>query len=155
MNTLESIKPIFFRYTWQFREFDTDKISSISCMAFSVEEARFELLSTLNQIENLSDEKIRVENQINTLYRILQTQSKEEKDFTLKKILELTRRLQEKFPPVNDYTGSSGIRVNDYNCDLKVICYDTHTSEEITTILSKMIFIVDPIAENARYVTFT
>jgi hypothetical protein len=155
MNTLQSIKPTLFRYTWQFRELYTDKTSSISSMAFSIEEARIEILSTLKQFEANAEEKKKIDDEINTLYRIRQTQTKEEKAKTLNKILELTRSLQEKFPLVNDYTGNSGVHVHDYNFDLKVIYYHKYTNEEITTTLSKLIFIVDPIVEYARFVTFT
>ena len=155
MNTLESIKPTFFRYTWQFRELYTDKTSSISSMAFSIDEARIEILSTLKQFQDIADEKKKIDDEINALYRIRPTQSKEEKDKTLNKILELTRSLQEKFPPVNDYTGNSGVHVHDYNFDLKVIYYHKYTNEEITTTLSKLLFIVDPVIEYARFVTFT
>jgi hypothetical protein len=155
LNTLESIKPTFFRYTWQFRELYTDKISSISSMAFSIEEARIEILSTLKQFVNIADEKKKIDDEINALYRIRATQTREESDKTLNKILDLTRSLQEKFPPVNDYTGNSGIHVHDYNFDVKVIYYHKYTNEEITTTLSKLIFIVDPVIEYARYVTFT
>lgn len=153
MNTLHSIKPTFFRYTWQFRDLYTDKISSVSCIAFSVEEARSELLSTLKQIENISDEKKKIEAEINSLYRIRMTQSKEEKDVTLDKICKLTRTLRDMLSQVNDYTSNSGIRVNDYSCDLKVIYY--HNNAEITTTLSTLISTNEPFIDSAKFVTFT
>jgi F0F1-type ATP synthase beta subunit len=155
MSSLQSVKPIFFRYTWQFRELYTDKISSISCNAFSTEEARIELLSTLKQIESIADEKKKVSDEINKLYRIRQTQSTEEKRITLNKIQEITKSLQQKFPQVNDFTGNSGIPVHDYSSDIKVIYYHKYTNEEITTTLATLISTIDPVTEYSRFVTFT
>ena len=155
MDSLQSIKPIFFRYTWQFREFYTDNISSISCMAFSIEEARNEIFSTLKQIENIADEKNKVDEEINALYRIRRTQSNEESECTLDKILKLTQSLEKKYHQANDYTGHNGIRINNYHSDLKVIYYQKYTNEEITSTLATLISTIEPKIEYARFVTFT
>ena len=155
MTSLQTVKPFFFRYTWQFRELYTDKTSSLSCIAFSTEEARMELLSTLKQIESLAHEKKTIEDKINKLYMIRRTQSYDESAFTMNQIFELMRTLQQKFPPMNDYAGGHGIRANDYNCDIKVIYYRENTSEEVTTTLGTYISTIEPVIESARFVTLT
>ncbi len=155
MSSMESIKPIMFSYTWQFMEEYTEKTSTISCLAFCVEEARVEILSTLKKIESLEDEKKKAEDEINKLYRIRRTQSKEEAEQTFKQIFELEQALKKKFPKLNDYTGGYGIRVNDYDSDLKVLCYEKNTNNKITIALDALISTIDPKIELAKFVTFT
>lgn len=142
-------------HTWQFIEVYTEKISTISCLAYSVEEARAELLATLKKIESLADEKKKAEDEIKELYRIQQTLSIEKCYQISKQISYIEHELKQKFPVVNDYTGGYGTRVNDYDSNLKVMYYEKYTNKEITTTLEVMVSTTDPKIEPVRVVTFT
>ena len=70
MATMQSFESLFsnvHRYTWQFS--DGFNPTSLSCIAFSVEEARSRLLQYLQHIESLQDEKESVDQQIDNLYK--------------------------------------------------------------------------------------
>jgi hypothetical protein len=155
MYSLQSIKPFIFSYTWQFIEVYTVKISTISCLAYSIEEARAELLSTLKKIESLAAEKKKAEDKIKKLYKIQQTLTTENGHQISKQIDCIKQELKQKFPSVNDYTGGYGTRVNDYDSNLQVIYYEKSTNKEITTTLDVMISTTEPKIEPVRVVTFT
>jgi phage-related protein len=155
MYSLQSIKPFIFSYTWQFIEVYTVKISTISCLAYSIEEARAELLSTLKKIESLAAEKKKAEDKIKKLYKIQQTLTIENGHQISKQIDCIKQELKQKFPSVNDYTGGYGTRANDYDSNLQVIYYEKSTNKEITTTLDVMISTTEPKIEPIRVVTFT
>jgi uncharacterized protein (UPF0335 family) len=155
MSSLQSVKPFISSYTWQFMEVYTQKNSSISCIAFSVEEARTELFSTLKKIESMADEKKKADDEIKELYKIQRTLPKEKSEEALRQIYNIECKLKEKFPPVNDYSGGYGMRANDYFLDLNVTYYEKHTNKEITTTLGELILTVEPRIEMTKFITFT
>jgi hypothetical protein len=161
MSSLQSVKPFISSYTWQFTEVYTQIFSSVSCIAFSVEEARTEILSTLKKIESMADEKKKADDQIKELYKIQRTLPKEKSEEVLRQIYNIECKLKEKFPPINDYSGGYGMRANDYFLDLNVTYYennndnDKHTNKEITTTLGELILTVEPRIEMAKFITFT
>jgi uncharacterized protein (UPF0335 family) len=155
MSSLQSVKPFIFSHTWQFIQVYTEKISTISCLAYSVEEARAELLSTLKKIESLAAEKKKAEDDTKELYKNLRTTTAEKGHQISKQIDCIEKELKQKFPLVNDYTGGYGTRVNDYDSNLKVMYYEKYTNKEITTTLDVMISTTDPKIEPVRVVTFT
>jgi hypothetical protein len=155
MSSMQSVKTFISSYTWQFMEVYTQKNSSISCIAFSVEEARTEILSTLKKIESMADEKKKADEQIKELYKIQRTLPKEKSEEVLRTIYDIECKLKEKFPQVNDHAGGYGMRANDYFLDLNVTYYDKHTNKEITTKLGELILTVEPCIKMVKFVTFT
>jgi lantibiotic modifying enzyme len=146
MSAQQSIESLFSnvrRFTWQFN--DGFNPSSVSCVAFSVEEAREKLLSYLTQIESLQEEKKRVDQQLfdlwntDTSYWVMAPE-----------LNRINNELLKKLPPIDDKTGCSCTNVIDYGLHMEVTYNKT---EDLT--LGELISTIDPLVEKFNCVMFT
>ncbi len=115
--TIESLFSNVRRFTWQFD--DGFNPSSVSCVAFSVEEAREKLLSYLTQIDNLQEEKISVQKQIKNICK------QSEYSMNTPEVQQLRKELHAKLPPIDDETGCFCTNVIDYGLRMEVIYHKT------------------------------
>jgi hypothetical protein len=148
MSAQQSIESLFSnvrRFTWSF--LDGFNPSSVSCLAFSVEEAREKLLSYLTQIESLQDEKISVEKQIEELCEN-DTYSQ-----VRPRILQLREELHQKLPEIDENTGSYCTRVIDYSRTMEVTTYKS--SEHTVMTLEDLISTTEPTVQKVNLVSFT
>ena len=148
MSAQQSIESLFSnvrRFTWSF--LDGSNPSSVSCLAFSVEEAREKLLSYLTQIESLQDEKISVEKQVEELCKN-DTYSQ-----VRPKILQLREELHQKLPGIDENTGCFCTRVIDYSRAMEVTSYKS--SEHTDMTLAELISTTEPTVQKVNLVNFT
>ena len=140
--TIESIFSQIRRYKWQF--IDGFNPSSVSCLAFSVEEARGKLLAYLEQIENLYDEKERFDKEVQDLYK-----TEDCSQSLCSKISELRMSLRKKYPLIEENTGCYCKSMDDYSRSMKV----DSGIEEIT--LEELITTKEPLVSEIALVEFT
>ncbi len=143
--TIESLFSSVRRFTWQFD--DGFNPSSVSCVAFSVEEAREKLLSYLTQIDNLQEEKISVQKQINNLCK------QSEYSMNTPEVRQLQKELHAKLPPIDDKTGCFCTNVIDYSLHMQVEYHKN--GEHFHLTLGELISTQEPSVEKFNCVMFT
>lgn len=136
--TIESIFSKVFNYTWHFTE--GESLASLSCIAFSVEEARKNLLTSLKQIDDLAEEKKLVKEKIKELYKKYNYDVDRAPKLSLeeyKKMLEESQQLQtelwNKLPQIDNNTGAYCTRLIDYGLAMKIEDEDVTLGEFIST----------------------
>lgn len=143
--TIESLFSSVRRFTWHY--YDGFNPSSVSCVAFSVEEAREKLLSYLTQIDNLQEEKISVKKQIENLY------NENEYSFSRSEAERLQKDLNAKLPPIDDNTGCFCTNLFDYSVQMEVEYSKNGEHSHLT--LGELISTIEPNVEKFNCVTFT
>jgi hypothetical protein len=148
MSAQQSIESFFsnvLHFTWKFE--DGFNPSSVSCVAFSVEEAREKLLSYLTQIESLQEEKNSVQKKSDELY--------EQNEFFVARpeVQRLQKELYAKLPPIDDNTGCFCTSVMDYSRHMPVHHYKS--GEQLNLTLGELISTKDPDVRKFRPVSFT
>ena len=152
MSAQQSIESLFSnvrRFTWSF--IDRFNPSSVSCVAFSVEEGREKLLSYLTQIESLQDEYKRVEEQIQSV----RLHDSESYTAGLPKILQLREEFNQKLPGIDENTGNFCTRVIEYSRSMEVTVYKSSEKTNINITLAELISTMDPIVQKVNLVSFT
>lgn len=148
MSAQQSIESLFSnvrRFTWSF--LDGFNPSSVSCVSFSVEEARETLLSYLTQIESLHDEKISVEKQVEELWK------SDTYSHVRPNILQLREELHQKLPGIDQNTGCFCTQVIDYSRTMEVTSYKS--SEHTVMTLAELISTTEPTVQKVNLVSFT
>jgi hypothetical protein len=150
MSAQQSIESLFSnvrRFTWTFT--DVFNPSSVSCIAFSVEEAREKLLSYLTQIETLQDEYKRVEEQIEQEYKT------DSYTAVFPKILQLREEFNQKLPGIDDNTGCYCTRLIQYSPSMEVTVYKSSEKTNINITLGELISSMDPTVKKMNIASFT
>ncbi len=125
MAAQQSIDSLFSsvrRFKWSFT--DGFNPTSVSCIAFSVEEARERLLSYLAQIESLQEEKKRVDEQVSALLKT-NTYS-----VVASEVTRIENELFKKLPPLDNNTGCFCASVFDFSRQMKFCDYTDMTLGE-------------------------
>ena len=137
MDAMQSIQSLFSnvrRFTWRFM--DNENPSQVSCIAFSVEDARERLLQYLQQIESLQEEAKIVDQQIDTLYKMNSFAA------VRSEVDQLRGELEQKLPPIQDNTGCFCTSVFDYSRHMEVHYINGSVWQEMT--LQELISTTDP-----------
>ena len=130
-------------FRWTFTDIVSPSLrvtASVSCMAFSVEVARQRLLSYLEEIEGLHDER-RVFHQFDELWK-KNNGSFNREDQNLK--LYLFNQLIKKVPCFLDERATQGTPVIDYSRSMKIL-YQSSDGEEVETTLGEMLSTTEPL----------
>ncbi len=143
----QSIQSPMRYYKWSYTHGNIP--SSIVCIASSLIYARNQIWSNLTQIEDMSDDRERVEDELYAL------DDRVDKSISiLPDIQRLNEYLRQKLPPIEDNTGCYCPRVIDYSRNMNVTYYYTdNTSLEMT--LGDLILTIDPIVREIPLVIFT
>ncbi len=162
MSSIESIESVELiesmlsrvkRFTWLYTHVAVP--SSISCLAFSVEEARKRIISHLVKIESLADENNSVKKKCEEIW-----QKVKEKELSQSEAKKLTRQLEnelDKKYPVFDSTiayeyGCPPVKEYNRSMDISSYLYDRQTYVNIT--LGEMILTIEPCVSEIRLVEF-
>ncbi len=137
--TLTSLLPNIRRFEWRFAV-DYYNPASISCIALSAEDARQQILSILEQIENLADEKKAYEE------KCAATTGPD----TWEKLTQLRKEFMDKLPPIEAKTGCYCSTVEEYSRAMVIKRWSDHA--EIT--LGEYISSTEPTSSEIRTVTF-
>ncbi len=146
MSAQQSIESLFSnvrRFTWSF--IDRFNPSSVSCVAFSVEEAREKLLSYLTQIETLQEEYKRVEEKVDELLKTASYTA------VFPEITQLREEFEQKLPGIDDNTGNFCTRVTDYSHNMLVTTRNTH----LDVTLGELILTTEPTVQKVNIASFT
>jgi hypothetical protein len=128
MAAQQSIDSLFSsvrRFKWSFT--DGFNPTSVSCIAFSVEEARERLLSYLAQIESLQEEKKLVDQQVSALLKT-NTYS-----VVASEVTRIEAELFKKLPPLDNNTGCFCASVFDFSRHMKICDYTNVTLGEFVS----------------------
>ncbi len=137
--TLTSLLPNIRRFEWHFTIGFNQ--GSISCIALSVEDARQQILSILEQIENLADEKKVYEKK-----RVSTTGPD-----TWEKLMQLRKEFMDKMPPVEKNTGCDCPSAEDYSRNMKIMGR-SRNQKEVT--LGEYIASTEPVVKEIINVKF-
>jgi hypothetical protein len=152
IDSVESVESMLSRVkniTWAFTDVDVE--TYVSCLAFSVEDARQRLLSYLVQIESLQDEKNALQEKSDALWQQVT-------DKTLgimeaeEQVQLLSKQLLEKLPPIRNRTGYNCTPLLDYTRSMEVVFFTG--KEAITTTLGEMIANNTPSVHDIYLTTF-
>jgi uncharacterized protein (UPF0335 family) len=148
MTTIQSIESLFSnvrRFTWRF--IDNQNPSRISCIAFSVEDARERLLQYLQQIESLREEKQCVEEQIDILYKT--------NSYTAvrSEVTQLRNQVEQKLPLIENNIGCFCTPLFDYSHHMEVNYVNGGIWQEMT--LQELILTTEPEVVEIGLVQFT
>ncbi len=145
MQSIESLFSNVRRFTWHF--IDNENPSRISCIAFSVEDARERLLQYLQQIESLQEEAKIVDQQIDTLYK---TNSFAD---VRPEVDQLRGELKQKLPPIENNIGCFCTQLFDHSRHMEVNYVNGGVWQEMT--LQELISTTDPQVDELCLVQFT
>jgi hypothetical protein len=148
MAAMQSIHSLFSsvrRFKWNF--VDIFNPTHISCVAFSVEEAREVLLQYLTQIESLQEEKNILDHQIEDLY------NKNSYDAVRSEVAQLREQLDQKLPPIENNIGCFCTSLFDYSRHMEIHHVNGHKEWKEMT-LEELILTTEPTVEEFKLVSF-
>jgi hypothetical protein len=146
-NSVASLLANIRRYKWTFSV--NANPASISCMGTSMEDAREQILSILTQIDNLADERKRIDAEIDAIID-------SKVDDRWEKVTQLRSSLKDKHPQVEDLNGCFCPRLGDYGHQMEIEQWkkvDGYNVSQETT-LGTFISTTDPLFEQVCAATF-
>jgi hypothetical protein len=158
MSIIESIESMLSRvkrFTWTCSTQRCGGHSSVSCLAFSVEEARERLVSCLIQIESLADEKDSVERQCREIRQKAGCEDSWNPDpETVRLTKQLTEQLNLKYPSFDFDHGWNYVPVQEYSRSMVVGYIDPTIRQYVDITIGDLILTTAPDVEEIRLIGF-